>query len=479
MKRWVVVDLSELVRHGRWRGSGGMPRAVFAGLAAALAAALAFQSLAVRADEPSAAEVLAQRHEALSRLAANLGAIHGSLRRGDRGPEVSLLQQALEEVLGEPAAVDGVFGPATERAVRTFQAQQGLVVDGVAGPRTRAALARALEAVMPRRHTVARGETLGAIARRSGVPVAVLAAVNGIPNPDRIRAGDVLWIPDPQTAAGLAASGSLSAAGGAATAADQPGEPGPQAGEPGGAAGSPGEGTAPPEAAGGEDGENREDRKGEASHAAAPSPQPGEGAASSRAPAGPLALTFNDGPDAAVTPRLLDLLDRHGVRATFFFSGAAAQRHPDLVRRAAEAGHEIANHGWDDRLLVGLSLAENTRAIGRAQDVLAGLAGTPPRLFRPQGAAWDAASLTAARRLGLDLVLWTNIGAEDLPGVDAETLARRLERSAYPGAIVMLHADNPAAVQVLERLLPRWLEAGARFLTLSDLLEQGAAPTAF
>ena len=151
-----------------------------------------------------------------------------------------------------------------------------------------------------------------------------------------------------------------------------------------------------------------------------------------------MALTFNDGPDPSVTPRLLDLLDEHGIPATFFFSGAAARQHPDLVRRAAAAGHEIANHGWDDQILVGTTVQASMKAIQQAQTVLSELSGTPPKLFRPQGAVWDAASLTAARRVGLDLVLWTNIGAEDLPGVDAATLGRRLAQTVYPGAIIML-----------------------------------------
>ncbi|HEX6987911.1 MAG TPA: polysaccharide deacetylase family protein [Bacillota bacterium] len=467
MGRLIVVDLSRRRVRGAW-GPAPVRRlaAVLLSVVLAAAAALALRSVGARAVEPAVLEALAHRHQALSQLADALAGLPGSLRRGDRGPEVSLLQQALWEVTAQPAAVDGVFGPATEQAVRVFQRSSGLVADGVAGRHTLTALAGELRARMPKPHTVARGETLAAIARRYRVSLRALAVINGLTDPDRIRAGAVLWIPDAQTES--AALADLSNNETPDETVVEPAGP-PATEEP------PTAPAEPPTAAPGDDGPD----------AAAPEPAATEpGAPEAEVPAprtagGPAVLTFNDGPDPAATPALLDLLDEYGVRATFFFSGEAARRHPDLVRRAAAAGHEIANHGWDERALVGLPVNASMARLRDAQSVLADLAGAAPRLFRPPGAVWDAASLTAARRLGLDLVLWTNIGAEDLPGVDADTLARRLESAVYPGAIIMLHADNPVAVDALRHVLPGWLEGGARFLTLSQLLERGAAPAVF
>lgn len=191
-----------------------------------------------------------------------------------------------------------------------------------------------------------------------------------------------------------------------------------------------------------------------------------------------MALTFDDGPDPATTPVLLDLLARLGAKATFFLVGARAQRHPELVARIAAEGHEIGNHGWSHRSLPTLSEAEITRELTRTREVLQ---GQGQALMRPPFGDATAAVNTTVRRLGYTMVIW-NVSGEDWYDDDAETIARRILDRARPGAIVLLHdslynyvaeayrdrAPTFAAVERVVQALPDW-----RFVTVSELTAFG------
>lgn len=150
-------------------------------------------------------------------------------------------------------------------------------------------------------------------------------------------------------------------------------------------------------------------------------------------------LTFDDGP-CADTPALLDLLDRHGARATFFLVGARARRHPGLVRDIVRRGHQVANHTeshpaghfW---LLGPGALAAQ---IEGAQATLAALSGTRPRWFRAVAGLGNPFLAPVLRRAGLERVSWTVRGFDGVDGDDERVLAR-LRRRLCPGAIVLLH----------------------------------------
>ncbi|MBX3724971.1 MAG: polysaccharide deacetylase family protein [Xanthomonadales bacterium] len=150
-------------------------------------------------------------------------------------------------------------------------------------------------------------------------------------------------------------------------------------------------------------------------------------------------LTFDDGP-CADTPALLDLLDRHRARATFFLVGARARRHPGLVREIVRRGHEVANHTdshpagrfW---LLGPRALAEE---IDGAQATLATLAGTQPRWFRAVAGLGNPFLSPALHRAGLTRVSWTARGFDGIDGNDDRVLARVLRR-LRPGAILLVH----------------------------------------
>jgi peptidoglycan/xylan/chitin deacetylase (PgdA/CDA1 family) len=172
-----------------------------------------------------------------------------------------------------------------------------------------------------------------------------------------------------------------------------------------------------------------------------------------RGPAGrrQVALTFDDGPDPAATPRLLRLLEERDVRATFFLIGERAAREPALVRAIAAAGHEVGNHTWRHRNAWLLSPTAATREITEGARILGEILGRPPRLYRPPWGIVSLASLATARRLGLVTVLWS-VQHEGLrPRAPAAQLRHVTDR-LHEGAIVDLH-DAPGLPGAPERLL--------------------------
>jgi peptidoglycan/xylan/chitin deacetylase (PgdA/CDA1 family)/glycosyltransferase involved in cell wall biosynthesis len=202
------------------------------------------------------------------------------------------------------------------------------------------------------------------------------------------------------------------------------------------------------------------------------------GTVSVRTKAQAIALTFDDGPDPATTPVLLDLLARHGARATFFLVGARAARHPELVARIAAEGHEIGNHSWDHPSLPTLDAAGQADQISRTAAVLAPHGG---RLMRPPYGDQTFRTHRIARRLGCRVVLWS-VNGGDWRGEDADTLAERLIARVGPGAIVLLHdslqsfedpafRDRAPTFAAVERLIAA--RPGWRFVTVSELLALG------
>lgn len=138
-----------------------------------------------------------------------------------------------------------------------------------------------------------------------------------------------------------------------------------------------------------------------------------------------LALTFDDGPNPAWTPQLLDVLARHNVRATFFLVGRYAQAEPELVRRILAAGHVIGNHSWSHPNLAITAAARVHLELAQTQDTLQQIAGQAVRWFRPPFGARRPAVLKIARSLGMTPVLWNAI-TSDWREPSADRIAQRL-----------------------------------------------------
>lgn len=154
---------------------------------------------------------------------------------------------------------------------------------------------------------------------------------------------------------------------------------------------------------------------------------------------GEIALTFDDGPDAEVTPRVLDLLEESGAQATFFCVGARARAHPQVVREIASRGHAVENHAFGHSRAMGFwGVGRMVRDIGEAQKTLADITGQAPKFFRAPFGIRTPLTEPALARLGLRCVAW-NVRSLDSVDRRAERVAARIGRRLAPGAIVLMH----------------------------------------
>ena len=185
-----------------------------------------------------------------------------------------------------------------------------------------------------------------------------------------------------------------------------------------------------------------------------------------------VALTFDDGP-GPYSARLVELLRRHGARATFFEIGNKAAVHSDLVRAELSVG-AVGNHSWSHPDLTQLEAAGVTRQLASTKRTIESVGGHDVLVFRPPFGSNDPRSLELGGRLGMLEVLW-NVDSGDASGASTPApaeIARNLAERVRPGAIVLLHEDEqlPATLNALETFLP-WLEEhGLRAVTVPELL---------
>jgi peptidoglycan/xylan/chitin deacetylase (PgdA/CDA1 family) len=158
--------------------------------------------------------------------------------------------------------------------------------------------------------------------------------------------------------------------------------------------------------------------------------------------AGHVALTFDDGPDPRSTPYFLDLLAEYRVHATFFLLGRMLVADPGLGRALVEAGHEVAVHGWEHRLLLKRSAAATADDIRRAYGYIGEATGQPPRWYRPPYGVLTAAARRTAIRLGMTPVLWTAWGRDWEARATSGSVAATVRRHLAGGGTVLLHDSD-------------------------------------
>ncbi len=191
-----------------------------------------------------------------------------------------------------------------------------------------------------------------------------------------------------------------------------------------------------------------------------------------------VALTFDDGPDPAVTPGFLDVLDSRGLHATFFLLGPMVAKAPWLAADIAAAGHEVGVHGWDHRYLPLRGPRATRDDMTRARDIIASATGRAPALFRPPYGVLSTAALVTARGLGLAPVLWTCWGREWAPNSTPGSVFRVLAAGLAGGATVLLHDSDctspPGSARAALGALPLLLdECAGRGLRVGTVAEHG------
>jgi len=189
-----------------------------------------------------------------------------------------------------------------------------------------------------------------------------------------------------------------------------------------------------------------------------------------------VALTIDDGPDPEVTPAVLDVLDRRGVRATFFCIAERVRAHGSLCREIVARGHSVQNHS--DRHAHTFSLLGPkaiAREIATAQDAIADLCGEVPRYFRAPAGLRNPFLAPVLQRLDLQLVSWTRRGLDTVRR-DADAVLARLVRNLRGGDILVAHdghaartaAGVPVVVAALPALLDRLAALGLVAVTLPE-----------
>lgn len=172
-------------------------------------------------------------------------------------------------------------------------------------------------------------------------------------------------------------------------------------------------------------------------------------------------VTIDDGPDPEDTPVLLDLLDRHGVKAVFFMIGEKVAAHPELAREVIRRGHEIGNHTMThpQATFWCAGPSRTRREIERCQKVIEETTGVAPRWFRAPVGHRNWFTHPVAKPLGLQVMAWNRRGY-DAVETDAAKVLQRLLTNLGPGDILLTHESTPIAARVLEGVLERMSTQG-------------------
>lgn len=183
-----------------------------------------------------------------------------------------------------------------------------------------------------------------------------------------------------------------------------------------------------------------------------------------------VALTFDDGPHGTLTPRLLDILAKRNVKATFYVVGRNVVEYPAIVRRIVEEGHEIANHSWSHPKLSSMSDAAVHAELKKTHDAIVAACGVAPRNFRPPyGAFTKRQQEWALKEFGYPSILWS-VDPLDWRRPGSAVVARRLLEGAKPGGILLVHDIHAGTVDAIPAVLEGLLAQGYRFVTVGDLL---------
>jgi peptidoglycan/xylan/chitin deacetylase (PgdA/CDA1 family) len=189
-----------------------------------------------------------------------------------------------------------------------------------------------------------------------------------------------------------------------------------------------------------------------------------------------IALTYDDGPNDPHTLKLLDVLAKHSVRATFFMIGRFVQRRPDIALAVAQAGHVIGNHTFTHPLLIFKSAAETRSQLTDCRSALQDAIGKRATLFRPPFGGRRPATIKIARDVGLQTIMW-NVTGHDWNAPPAEVIEKKVVRQVRGGDVILLHdggheamdADRTQTVLATESLIRRYKDEGYEFVTVDEM----------
>jgi len=195
-----------------------------------------------------------------------------------------------------------------------------------------------------------------------------------------------------------------------------------------------------------------------------------------------LALTYDDGPNDPHTLRLLEVLARHDVKATFFLIGRFVAEKPEIAREVARAGHVIGNHTFNHPNLIFCSAARVHNELEQCRKILRNTVGEHSGLWRPPFGARLPHVLGVSRTLGLEPVMWT-VSSNDWKIRSAEAIEQRAAQRIRGGDLILMHdgahvrmgADRARTVEATDRLIRRCKDQGYEFVTVTAMMKAVAS----
>jgi peptidoglycan/xylan/chitin deacetylase (PgdA/CDA1 family) len=194
-----------------------------------------------------------------------------------------------------------------------------------------------------------------------------------------------------------------------------------------------------------------------------------------------LALTFDDGPNDPHTLRLLEVLARHKVKATFFLIGSYVKQRPDIALELVQGGHVVGNHTFSHPNLIFASAREAKMQLQDCEQALMDAVGEHSRLFRPPFGGRRPGTLKLARALSLEPVMW-NVTGWDWKGKPAEYVEKKVSQQIRGGDVILLHdgshaafgADRSQSVVATDRLIATYSAEGYEFVTIPEMMHEHA-----
>lgn len=184
-----------------------------------------------------------------------------------------------------------------------------------------------------------------------------------------------------------------------------------------------------------------------------------------------IALTFDDGPHATNTAKVLEVLKRHNIRATFFLIGKNVQENPALAREIDEEGHIVANHTYSHGATYPLGNRQKIeREIAACSKAIYSATGRRPRLFRPPFGVTTPGMGRAIRGLNLSTIGWSIRSYDTMSRPTRESIVQGILKKLHPGAIILLHDRCDGAEELLEMLITEATQRGYHFVALDEML---------
>ena len=184
-----------------------------------------------------------------------------------------------------------------------------------------------------------------------------------------------------------------------------------------------------------------------------------------------IAMTFDDGPSAKLTPRLLDMLKERGIKATFFLIGQNVAANPEIVQRIVAEGHEVANHSWDHKAFTKVGADGVKMEITETNDAIQKAVGFKPVLVRPPyGATNSSITKRLNEEYGLKVIMWS-VDPLDWKDRNSSIVKDRILKGAGPGSIILAHDIHVTTVDAMPATLDALIAKGYKFATVSELIK--------